>query len=50
MEEGTTITVRGNEIKIPKGYVIIFRGDFRHAGSAYKKKLSFTYIIGFVQD
>ena len=37
MEEDTTLTVRGNEIKIPKEYVIIIRGDFRHAGSAYEK-------------
>lgn len=34
----TTIEVENGGIKIPRGYAIIFRGDFPHGGGAYNKR------------
>ena len=35
IDRNTTLTVRNKVINIPYGYMMVFRGDFRHAGSAY---------------
>ena len=39
LDEDTTLTVSdGRKVSIPKLGAIVFRGDMRHAGSAYKKR------------
>ena len=35
LEDGTTIIIDDKRYRIPKGQILVFRGDVCHAGDAY---------------
>ena len=37
LEDNTTIIIRGVRYHIPKGHILVFRGDVCHAGDRYPR-------------